>query len=464
MLPLHPSSFAPYRRNHLVFKVRASAARVVSAFEHHEPTIARSDAPGLHALHHHLRAGRVNRLTAVGRATRAARLGPHLTAALSDPHGIHGGILAVELGESVSLASVHAALAHDPHVEFVARVPARYAFAVPRRHPAPPSNPFPLIRGWDLAKIRWAEARKLKGFRDARDITVALLDTGVQEDHPGLRIHAYTHGYDDLQRRVSGRDIVGHGTHMAGIVAGRPANDLGIRGVCRCRVAVWKIFEDDPPYDPQHRVFAYVVDPVLYWRALSDCLARRVDVINLSFGGPARPDPHEQALFDALRAKGTSMVAAMGNQRQAGSPTSYPAALPGIIAVGATDEHDVVAPFSSRGRHIALTAPGVAIWSTLPAYPGQFGFRAKRGPDGRPRPGAPVPRNTVYDGWLGTSVAVPHVTAAAALLLAKRGPMHSDRVRQRLMRTADRVPRMRGRAFDPDYGAGRLNLLRLLRT
>jgi subtilisin family serine protease len=109
-----------------------------------------------------------------------------------------------------------------------------------------------------------------------------------------------------------------------------------------------------------------------------------------------------------------------------------------------------------------LSAPGVGIWSTLPTYPGQTGFDAIKGPDGRPIPGTPKGRETDYDAWQGTSMASPHVAAAAALLLANRGNMNGAAVRQQLMKTADEVPGMRGGDWDHDYGAGRLNLLRLL--
>jgi subtilisin family serine protease len=173
-------------------------------------------------------------------------------------------------------------------------------------------------------------------------------------------------------------------------------------------------------------------------------------------------DPHETALIQGLLDRGTTIVAAMGNFRQRGSPTQWPGAYPGVVAVGATDPTDTVATFSSRGKHIALCAPGVSIWSTLPTYDGQFGFLAHHARGGRPEPGQAVRRNNDADAWLGTSMATPHVTAAAALLREKMPHLSGAQVRQRLMRTADRVPGMRGRPFTLDYGAGRLNVRRLL--
>src|SRR5262249_11522162 len=153
-----------------------------------------------------------------------------------------------------------------------------------------------------------------------------------------------------------------------------------------------------------------------------------------------------------------AVIAAMGNERRQGSPTSYPAAIPGVIAVGATSLDDTVANFSNRGNHISLSAPGVAIWSTLPTYPGQLGFEAVPGPAGQPIEGKPMSRETDYAAWDGTSMATPHVTSSTALLLANKGKMSPADARTQLMTSADRVAAMSA-DFDADYGAGRLNLL-----
>lgn len=201
----------------------------------------------------------------------------------------------------------------------------------------------------------------------------------------------------------------------------------------------------------------------MYLRAVAECLDQNMDVVNLSIGGPGEPDAQEQRLFDALLESGTTVVAAMGNEREDGSPISYPAAIPGVIAVGATTVNDTVALFSNRGDHITICAPGKAIWSTLPTYDGNYGFDAVEGPGGRPAKGRAIRRETHYDAWDGTSMAAPHVAAAAALVIARNGRMDRQDLRRLLTRTVDRVSGMGGANFHPDYGAGRLNLVRLLR-
>jgi subtilisin family serine protease len=152
----------------------------------------------------------------------------------------------------------------------------------------------------------------------------------------------------------------------------------------------------------------------------------------------------------------------MGNERAAGSPISFPAAIPGVIAVGATTVTDEVARFSNAGDHITIAAPGSGIWSTLPTYPGQTGYRANR-INGQPVMGTPFPRDVNYAAFDGTSMAAPQVTAAAALVLAnsphERTPQE---VHDLLMVTASRLPAMGSARWTRDVGAGLLNLERLM--
>ena len=486
MIERVPSARSEYFDRLLFVKVRSEAATAPAAKK--AGTILPASlgmvvAPGAlpmpGALARMHRTGLVRRLTPVGRAAvakgkavKSFAMPAAFIGTKSEERGarLTAGVSLVEMEHASDVRTAQDELANDPSVEFVSRVPIRYFLArAPRRRAkasltaakAAPASGSP----WNLRKIRWREARALPHFKDADKVKVAVLDTGVDGKHPDLagRVAAYHWQHPDTPSVSGPNDIVGHGTHVSGTIAAAINNGLGINGICRCKLSVWKIFSDETIYDEWSDIFTYVVEPVMYIRALADCLDEGVDVINLSIGGPGKPDAQELQLFNALMANGTTIVAAMGNEREDGSPTSYPAAIPGVVAVGATSIDDSVANFSNRGDHISVCAPGKAIWSTLPTYPGQDGFEAAHDGGGPPKEGKPLRRETDYDSWSGTSMATPHVTAAAALAIAKSGVHDSDKTKTLLEKKAARVPGMSGKPFHPDYGHGRLDLYALLR-
>lgn len=372
-----------------------------------------------------------------------------------DAERAHTGTVILRLRYARHRDALQEALASDPHVD--------WASTVPLRHIAAHHDPLmPALRMWHHGAVRLDEARALPRFREPTRIRVAVLDTGVDLRHPALRgrVSQYVHRMGHWH--ASADDVVGHGTHVSGIIAAAD-NELGVRGMCRCDLSVCKIFgaETFLVHDGGKAYRLFFVDPVAYRAALQRCLDSKVHVVNMSLGGNAQPDPHERALFDALLAQGTVLVAAMGNAQQHRNRESFPAAVPGVIAVGAVGESGRIADFSCTGPHIALVAPGEDIWSTLPVQSGEFGFKATR--TGRRAAGPnPLERNRQYDAWPGTSMACPQVTAAVAMLLATRGPMSPAEVKRRLMRTATRLPAMRGKSFTSTYGAGRLDVARLL--
>jgi hypothetical protein len=411
--------------------------------------LARAEAAGqLHAVHA-LDGGPVG--------GRSARLRPALVRARRHhhPQRPHTGTLLLHATHRRHIARLHAAFATDPQVEWVHQVPARHLGVYD-------DAAMPALRGWHQEAIRLREARALEAFREPRRIRVAVLDTGVDRGHPALRDRVCRYLHRLTPTRETPDDIVGHGTHVAGIIAAADT-ELGVHGMCRCDLTVYKIFGGETflVHDQGRSYRLFLVDPVAYRAALQRCLDTPTDVINLSLGGTAPPDPHERALVAALIASGRVIVAAMGNSSTHRTRRSYPAALPGVIAVGAVGQDGRSAPFSCTGRHITCCAPGMDIWSTLPRAQGAFGFPATR--SGRRTAGAnPLARNVRYDAWPGTSMACPQVTAAVAMLLATRGPLSPQQVRQRLLRTATRLAAMRGRRFDSTYGAGRLDVARLL--
>jgi subtilisin family serine protease len=344
---------------------------------------------------------------------------------------------------------------HPDEIEAVEKVPARYACMAGPAHP------------WNLDTIQWSEARSNSRYIEPQTIKVAVLDTGVDDQHPDMqKVVRYEHTHPVFgPMKDDEKDIVGHGTHVAGTIAAK-IHDSGLSGICQCQLMVWKIFGNDTVFGSYNTGFVYRVDPLMYRAALAACEQEDVDVVNLSIGGTEPPDTIELDLFAALLAKNIVVVAAMGNERSSGSPISYPAAIEGVIAVGATDNTDAVASFSNRGAHICVSAPGVQILSTLPHYDGQTGFIAQRSPSGPVR-GAAKKRPTMAGEWQGTSMATPHVTAACAILQAtakkNRGRrLTVSQVRTLLQQNADKVPAMLGANFTDDFGAGRLNLNRLV--
>ncbi len=293
----------------------------------------------------------------------------------------------------------------------------------------PPKKVDPLLsRQWGHVAVRIAAARKLAGFNEATEITVAVADSGVDEDHPDLG--SVIVEYKNFLMGEGKRDYEGHGTHVSGIIAAQMNNGVGVAGLCAARILALKVLPSRVDWDA-----------AAYYRALTYCVGR-ARVLNLSLGSESF-DPGERDVILDLIDDGIVVVAAMGNEFEEGNPVEYPAALKGVCAVGATDHADRRGEFSSTGKHIALSAPGVAIVSTTPTYKYAQG-------------------KSDYDAWDGTSMATPHVSAAAALVLADDPTLTSAKVIKRLQQTADKVPGMTKRPNDR-FGWGRLNIEAALR-
>ena len=146
-------------------------------------------------------------------------------------------------------------------------------------------------------------------------------------------------------------------------------------------------------------------------------------VVNMSFSGPAA-DPALRRALAAARQKGLVLVAAAGNAGPK-SPPLYPAADPNVIAVTATDAEDKLFPPANRGRHVALSAPGVGIL-------------------------APAPLAS-YEFTSGTSIAAAHVSGIVALMIERNRALGPDAVFDAMLATArDLGPRGR----DEEFGAG----------
>lgn len=307
-------------------------------------------------------------------------------------------------------------LQQDPMVEFAYVIPEKY-----------PLSSDPLVnRQWSLAAIDLFSAEAAPGYPDPSSVVVAVIDSGIDPSHPELA------GVIKEQHNFGGsaqdRDTSGHGTHVTGTIAALINNAKGIRGIFSS-TNIMSIKALDPYDGPG------------YYRALRYATDNGAKVINLSLGGGF--DPTEETLVKRAMNQGVAVVAAMGNDKLSGNPTSYPAAIGGVIAVGATDETDTIADFSQTGTHIDLVAPGVNILSTIPTYPSSLAS------------------GTDYEAWPGTSMATPHVSAAVALAWAKDPTLTLAKLRQALVRSADKVAGQSG--FTSTYGHGRLNINKMLK-
>jgi subtilisin family serine protease len=281
-----------------------------------------------------------------------------------------------------------------------------------------------ISKQWGLQAIDWYGAKR----PSASNVGVAVVDSGIDRNHPDLK--KAVGSYDD--GGFGPTDRVGHGTHVAGIIAAVTNNRIGIAGVSNARLHCWKVFDANDDYDD-----------VAYLRALGAVAGQAsVRVLNLSLGGEDRSRA-EQDLLARLHRGGTLVVAAMGNEYNEGNPVEYPAAYDTVMAVGAVGPDFERSSFSNVGRHISIVAPGEKILSTLP------------------RKATRERRKTYYGAWDGTSMATPFVAGAAALVFARFPSYGPDQVRRKLEKSVVKPDTMR-KPRDNEYGYGALNLSKAL--
>ena len=237
-------------------------------------------------------------------------------------------------------------------------------------------------------------------------------------------------------------DFMGHGTHVAGTIAAAAGNAVGIAGVCTAaRILGVKVFPNS--------FFSISAQGIYY------AVARGARVINMSWGGLFRSRALEDALAYA-HGRGVILVASMGNSGS--DQIFYPSAYPQTIGVGATDADDHLAEFSTYNDSIDVVAPGQDILSLRGA-----------GTDLYADAGEPTVHiiNEHYLIASGTSMAAPHVSGAAAVLLSMAPGLANERVREILRSTAHDIidPYGDGRnlpGYDPFTGAGASTLRRRL--
>jgi subtilisin len=283
-----------------------------------------------------------------------------------------------------------------------------------RRPTAPPPSQPPESVPWGVVRIGAPLLWEAGEAGQGAGVKVAVLDTGVDPQHPELSPNLAA-GVNVLNPRRPPLDDHGHGTHVAGIIAAAQ-NGLGVVGVApRVRLYPVKVLDKEGG--------GHLSDVVA---GLEWCVRQGIQVANLSLGSPEGNSTFADALAKA-KATGMVLVAAAGNAGPGPDTLGYPARYPQTIAVGATTRSGAVANFSSRGDELDLVAPGEGILSTWPGGG--------------------------YHTLSGTSMAAPHVSGLAALLLARNPGLSPAEVKDRLQQSADALP-----GWPPEaQGAGLVN-------
>lgn len=255
---------------------------------------------------------------------------------------------------------------------------------------------------------------------------LAIVDTGVDHSHPDLKGRTLK-GKDFVNNDDDAMDDQGHGTHVAGIAAGSANNGIGIAGIApNVTILAVKVLSKSGggSYEGVANGIIYAAD-------------QGAHVINMSLGGPSPSKAVEDACKYAM-SKGSVVIAAMGNDGR--ETVSYPAGVPGVIAVGSTDSADLRSSFSNMGKHISISAPGSKILATLPMLPNPIG-------------------KTEYGVLSGTSMATPAAAGLAALIRDKYPSLDINGVRAKLEQSSDDLG---DKGFDKSFGFGRINALKAL--
>jgi serine protease len=283
------------------------------------------------------------------------------------------------------------------------------------------------------------------GRPGGQGVTVAVLDTGLARS-PDLSRARIVRGYDFVGGDADPTDHNGHGTHVASTIAETTNNGYGLTGLAYgARIMPVRVLDDHGNGNP-----------AVIARGVRFAANHGAKIINLSLNFDERVTAAQigsllQAI-DAADRRGSLVVAAAGN---AGARVvAYPARAPSVLAVGATTEYGCLASYSDHGSGLDLVAPGGGDDAALPDDADCVGRRRGRAIYQVTLEGRRLNRFGIPRDYYGTSMAAPHVSATAALVVASGvlGPDPSpEAVEQRLERTARDLG---APGFDPRYGWG----------
>jgi len=269
--------------------------------------------------------------------------------------------------------------------------------------------------GWDAAG--------LGGFPATGGVKVGIVDTGIDKNHEDLSGKTVECAQVQLltNRVTEGNctDQNDHGTHVAGTIAAKANNGVGVAGVSfSSQLAICKALNA-----AGSGTTAGVANCITY------LAGKGVRIISMSLGGGASTTLQTAVTNAYKNGTGTLIVAAAGNDGDA--TLNYPAAYPEVVSVAATDNTDKRASFSNANADVEIAAAGVNVLST------------KRGGG--------------YVAFSGTSMATPHVSGVAAVIALKNPSFTAAQIRSKLDASVDDLGTP-GR--DPNFGFGRVNLLK----
>lgn len=264
---------------------------------------------------------------------------------------------------------------------------------------------------WYLNQIDMSKAWEVE--KGSTEIQVAVLDTGVNAEHPDLSGRLLP-GYDFVNNDKDPSDDNGHGTFVSGIIAAN-ANGKGIVGIdLNVKILPVKVSNSSGKLSTEN-----IAKGIYY------AINQGADIINMSFGSDQPSVVEEEAIWEAYNA-GIVLVAAAGNETT--SEFSYPASYTPVISVAATGEHDSIADFSNYGQFIDISAPGEQIFSTLST--GGYGTSA------------------------GTSFSTPIISGLASLLKASHPNWSNDQIEWALEAGSDSLDQAEWNQYS---GYGRVN-------
>jgi len=292
-----------------------------------------------------------------------------------------------------------------------------------RRYAATPNDAL-YGQQWSLPAVKAPAAWDVT--TGSPSIVVADLDSGVDATHSelsGKLVQGYDATTGQLMNMSTNSDTVGHGTATAGVIGAATDNSTQVASLgWQTKVMPVKIGDE----------FVLASDEV---EGLNWAVQHGARIANLSVGSECT-DANEKTAIQSAQANGVLVVASAGNYRQQGNRPEYPAALPGVLSVGATGFDGAVTTYSNTGAYVDMVAPGGSAdgnstHDILVLAPGNMTRTAA-----------------------GTSFSAPLVSAAAALVLAANPALTGGSARNLLINTAtDMAPT----GFDFNSGAGMLN-------